>query len=73
MTKGELLRKAREGLKKSQAQIAVELGVTQPRVTQLEAGDSIPSHLIHPIATAYGVDPLELLPKPPKKKSKGAA
>lgn len=65
MTTGELLRKAREKLQKSQAEMAAALGLSQPRVTQIENGTSVPSHLIRPIAEAYQIDPLDLLPKKP--------
>lgn len=69
MTVGERLRKARKRLGKSQAQIAAQVGVTQPRVTQIESSGNVPAHLIGPLAKAYDVDPLDLLPK----KTKGAA
>lgn len=72
MTVGQLLRKARQRLKKSQAEIAKELDISQPRVTQLEAGDSVPSERIYDVARVYQVDPLDLIKKP-SKKSKGAA
>lgn len=78
MTVGERLRKRRDGLGKSQSAIAAELKVTQPRVAQIESGDTVPSHLIASVAQAYGVEHIELLgwlgllPKK-SKKAKGAA
>ena len=63
MTVGERLRKARRRLHKTQLEIAGEVGVTQPRIQQLESGDGVPSHLIRKVSKAYGVDPLDLLHK----------
>jgi transcriptional regulator with XRE-family HTH domain len=73
MAVGELLRKARRRLGKSQAEIAAQVGVTQPRIAQIESGDNIGAQLIAPLAKAYGVSPLDLLPPKKSKKAKGAA
>lgn len=66
MASGGRLRKARQRLRKSQAEMAVLVGVTQPRITQIEANDKVPAHLITTVAKAYGIDPLDLLPKKTK-------
>lgn len=63
MTAGERLRRARRKQGKRQIDMATELGVTQPRIQQLEASDRVPSHLIRELARVYKVDPLDLLPK----------
>lgn len=68
MTVGERLRKARAKLKKRQADIAAELGVKQPTVWEWEnakdGAGSVPAHRILAVAKAYGIDPVDLLPKP---------
>lgn len=65
MTAGELLRRAREKLEKSQAEIAAEVGVKQPTVHEWETGDCFPSHARLPkVAKAYGVDKVKLLTLP---------
>ncbi len=73
MTVGELLRKARKKLKKRQADIAAETGVTQPTVFAWESDGCLPEAAkIRDVAKAYGLDPLDLLPKTPKKKRASA-
>lgn len=73
MTVGERLRRARAKLKKRQADIANEIGVKQPTVWEWEnakdGAGSVPASRIFAVAKAYGLDPLDLLPK----KSRGAA
>ncbi len=62
MTAGQLLRKRRGRLKKSQAQIAAEVGVKQPTVFEWEQGDCFPAHHRLPaVAKAYGVDLMRLM------------
>jgi transcriptional regulator with XRE-family HTH domain len=65
MVAGERLRKAREKLGKSQADVAAEVGVKQPTVFEWETGKCFPSHSRIPkVAKAYGVDRMQLLSWP---------
>lgn len=70
MTVGERLRKARKKLGKRQLDIAEEVGVKQPTVFAWEADDCLPEAAkIRDVAKAYGIDPIDLLPKTPKRAS----
>lgn len=63
MTVGERLRKARKKLKKTQAEIAGELGKTQPTVTAWESDQTLPHTAdVRAVARAYGLKPEQLLP-----------
>ncbi len=54
----DLMREARERAKKTQAQIADELGVTQPAVHKWESGDGVPRNEdLRRVAAVYGLDP----------------
>lgn len=60
-TMGEMMRAARDRLGKSQAQIADELGVTQPLIAKWEGGRGSPrTEDVRRVAMAYGIK-LELL------------
>lgn len=64
MTVGERLRKARERLRKRQADIAAELDCTQPTVAAWEADDALPRTAdVRAVAKAYGLKPEQLLPE----------
>jgi SOS-response transcriptional repressor LexA len=61
MTIGHRIKKAREGLKMSQDELAAAIGVTRPAVSQWEDGTSNPrSKRIPSIAEALGADPVWL-------------
>jgi transcriptional regulator with XRE-family HTH domain len=54
---GTLLRAARDRVGKSQAEVAAELGVTQPTVSAWEADDALPkSSRWQDIAIAYQIE-----------------
>lgn len=54
----ELMRAAREKAKRTQSQLAEELGVTQPQIHKLESGEGLPlTGEIRRVAAAYGIDP----------------
>lgn len=62
-TTGEIMRAARDRLGKSQAQIADELGVTQPLIAKWEAGRSSPrTEDVRRVAAVYGIKPDLLIP-----------
>ena len=68
MTLGERLRKARKKLGIRQADIAQAVGVAQPTVHAWESDQCYPETArVREVAKAYDVDPLDLLPRPPKK------
>lgn len=57
------LRKARDRIGKTQAQIAEEVDVSQPAVQKWESGAALPRTVdVRAVAAAYGVKPELLLP-----------
>lgn len=78
MTLGQRLREARERLKKNQADVALDLGKTQPTVAAWENDQTLPSlRDMRRISWAYGVPVDELLaceiPTEPKPRTKRKA
>ena len=74
MTVGERLRKARTKLKKRQADIADEVGVSQPAVQAWESDHCLPeTEKFRAVADAYGIDVMHLLPVTKKKAAKKRA
>lgn len=66
----ELMRAARERADKTQAQIADELGVTQPLIAKWEKGDGLPkTEDVRRVARAYGLKPEQILPAEEAKAS----
>lgn len=64
MTVGERLQKARKRLGKTQAEIASELGCTQPTVHAWETDENLPrTKEVRAVAEAYGLRPELLLPE----------
>jgi transcriptional regulator with XRE-family HTH domain len=64
VTIGDKLRTARRKLGKRQRDIAAEVGCSQVAVQGWESNKWLPeSDRIRAVASAYGVDPLDLLPK----------
>ncbi len=64
MTVGERLKKARERLGKTQAEVAAELGCTQPTIHAWESDDNLPrTKEVRAVATVYGLKPEQLLPE----------
>lgn len=64
MSVGERLKRAREKLKKTQLQIAAELGCTQPTVHAWEADEALPRTAdVRAVAKVYGLRPEQLLPE----------
>lgn len=62
-TTGALMRKAREKLGKSQADIAKELGKTQPTISEWEAGTAHPRvDDLRRVARVYGLRLAQLIP-----------
>ena len=60
------MRAARLKRKKTQAQIAEELGISQVAVSMYESGDRLPpTDAVRRTAEAYGVRPEQLLPDGP--------
>lgn len=79
MTVGERLRKARselrnrDGSPKRQADIADELGLTQSAVASWETDETTPeASRVRDVARVYGVDPVDLLPVPKRKRKRAA-
>lgn len=61
---GPVLRAAREKLDWTQAEMAAELGVTQPLIARWEAGDALPrTEDVRSVAAAYKLKPEQLLPE----------
>lgn len=55
----------------TQVSLAEAMDVTQPYVSQLVTGKSNPGlDVVENVATALGVDPIELLKSPPPQKNK---
>ena len=51
------MKEARDASKKTQTDIAEELGVTQPQIHKLESGEAVPVvHDIRRVAAVYGID-----------------
>jgi transcriptional regulator with XRE-family HTH domain len=64
-TIGQLLRAARKARHKSQADVAKELGKTQPTVSEWEADSTLPDiRDVRAVAESYGLHPMQLLPEP---------
>lgn len=64
MTVGERLRSAREKLKKTQREIAEELGKAQPTIHAWESDQTLPkTDEIRTVAAVYGLKPEQLLPE----------
>lgn len=74
MTVGELLRRARRKRKKTQKDIAAAVGVAQPTVHAWEHDQCLPgAERIRDVAEAYGISPVDLLPKTPTAKRRRKA
>ena len=66
-TPAECMRAARDKAGKTQADIAHELGVTQPLIAKWEAGDALPrTEDVRKVAKAYGLKPEQILPQEDK-------
>lgn len=62
MAVGIALRRAREGLGKTQQQIADELGKKQPQIVRWESGETPPMTAdVLAVAKAYGIRPQRIL------------
>lgn len=56
------MKEARERSKKTQAEIAEELGVSQPAVHKWESGDGVPRNEdLRRVARVYGLDPKQFI------------
>jgi transcriptional regulator with XRE-family HTH domain len=64
VTVGALMRAARTKLKKTQSEIAAELGCTQPSVANWENDHTLPrTEEVRTVAKVYGLRPEQLLPR----------
>lgn len=62
---GQLLRAARIARGKSQADVAKELGKTQPTISLWESDTTLPdTRDVREVADIYGLHPMQLLPEP---------
>jgi transcriptional regulator with XRE-family HTH domain len=65
----ENLRKFRKRAKISQKQLADRIGISCPRISEIESGNGNPTvKTLEKIATALQVEPMDLLRKPKPKK-----
>lgn len=63
-TIGQVMRAARVACGKSQAEIAKELGKTQPTVSEWESDSTLPdTRDVRSVAESYGLHPMQLLPE----------
>lgn len=63
-TPAELMREAREDAKRTQAELADEIGVSQVAVAKWESGaNSVDVRRVRAVAKAYGLKPEQLIPQ----------
>lgn len=63
MEPGEIIKKAREGKGLSQAKLAKKIGISQPAVKKIEAGDTRESKHLYKIARILDLDPDTIAPQ----------
>ena len=68
MTVGQILSRARKKLRKTQGEIASELGKTQPTIHEWESDKSLPrTDEVRDVARVYALEPEQLLPRSKRK------